>query len=146
MGKYDFYNAYKLMFIHDESRPSLMDFGKAQGLDDIQAFIRFAKREDWEFFRDKYWLEVAQRVHDNMIGLQVHDNTLKLRQIQAMKAKSWDGVFQTEFKSARDAVASYVDLEKLERLILGESTENVSVAQMENYMLKVVRIIKEEVS
>ena len=135
MAKHSYFDAYKLSFIHDETQPSLRDFGKKQGVED-----------DWDYARQKYWAEVGKEVSERMKGMHVHDTTLKLREIQALKNRAWEGAFEADFKTADRAIASFSELEKLERLILGQSTENITIQQLDAYMMQVVKIIKEEVT
>lgn len=146
MGKYSFYDAYKLRFIHDESRPTLSQFAKKHGIEETHKFQAYAKQQQWEILRDRYWAEVAEDVKERMKGLQVHDATQKLREIQALKARAWEEAFNVEFKTADKAISSYTELEKLERLILGQSTDNITVQQLDAYLLRVVTVIKEEVT
>lgn len=146
MGKSSYFDAYKLLFIHDDSNLDLKAFARKQGVSDVDALYRYAKQQDWEYLRTMYQTELAANVRERMMVLQTNNHTQKLMEIQGLKAKSWQGAMSTEFKSSDRAVASFVELEKLERLILGQSTESINIQDFQQYMLGVVQVLKEEIS
>lgn len=141
-----YYEAYRRLFIHDELRPSLRDFAKKHNMQEIDKFYQYAKRQDWEFERDRYQDTLGKKVSERMLELQSFDQMSKLREIQAMKTKAWEAAINLTFKNAKDAVNSYTELEKLERLIQGQSTENLQVADLTTYMQAVAVVLKEELT
>ena len=139
-----YYEAYKRLFIHDDAKPSLKQFAEKHQIQDVQAFVQYGRRADWEFDRDVYQDNLSNKVRDRMMEMQSFDQLSKLREIQAMKTNAWEAAIKLTFKHAKDAINSYTELEKLERLILGQSTENISMQDITVYMEAVVSVLIQE--
>lgn len=139
-----YFDAYKRQFIMDELMPTLDAFAKKMGIVDRGKFVSYARRRDWEFDRQKYMEELNDVVRQRMLNMQSYDITQKLREIQAMKSRAWDGAMNEAFKTADSAISSYERLEKLERLLMGQSTENLTIGDLDNYMVFVAKILREE--
>ena len=141
------------MFIEDATKPALSDFCVTHQIPYGTA-KNYSSREKWLPQRDQHWESVTRRAAPAILDLQAavtaRDVGQKLAQIQAMKqnalkyAGGLDGQ-DVAYEKPHEAVAAYERLEKLERLILGESTEHIQVTDARAYVREVLAIVREEV-
>lgn len=146
------WEAMRTAFITDPTKPTLRDFCVTHDLPYGTAKNR-SSREDWLTERDRHWGKVTEKVTESMTDLQVtvtaRDVAQKLAHIHAMKmnalkfAGGVDGQ-EVAYEKPHEAVAAYERLEKLERLILGESTEHIRVDDARQMVSAVIQIIREE--
>ncbi|MDV6376235.1 hypothetical protein [Deinococcus arenicola] len=95
-------------------------------------------------------LKATTQVADLQATVVARDVVQKLSQIQAMKmnALKYAGGLEGQevaYEKPHEAVAAYERLEKLERLILGESTEHIKVDDARAFARDLLLIIREEV-
>lgn len=143
----------RLQFIHDPEKATLKQFCGKRGIAYSTASKRSA-RENWEADRQAHWQKVEAKATEQVADLQVtaiaRDTAQKLTHIQAMKmnALKYAGGIEGQdvaYEKPHEAVAAYERLEKLERLVLGESTENIKVDDARQMVLAVIQVIREEV-
>lgn len=121
-------------FITDPEKPNLSGFFRAKNIS-AQTGKNRAGSEKWIESRAKHWATVITRVEPLLKDVQVvvsaRDTAQKLYEIGKMKQAAYDqaggGDNLIVYEKPSEAVAAYERLEKLERLILGESTENIKV-------------------
>jgi len=148
------WDAMREAFIRDAAKPQLNDFCMTWNISYGTA-KNYSSREKWLPLRDRHWDEVTRRAGPALLDLQAtiqaRDVAQKLTQIQAMKqnALKYAGGIEGQdvaYDKPHEAVAAYDRLEKLERLILGESTEHVQVTDARAYVREVLAIVREEVA
>ena len=147
------WDAMREAFIRDAAKPQLNDFCMTWNIPYGTA-KNYSSREKWLPLRDQHWSEVTRRAGPAILDLQAtvqaRDIGQKLTQIQAMKLnalKYAGGEGQdVAYEKPHEAVAAYERLEKLERLILGESTEHIQVTDARAYVREVLAIVREEVA
>ncbi|GGO19552.1 hypothetical protein [Deinococcus humi] len=147
------WGAVRLDFIHDPEKATLKQFCGKRKISYSTASKRSA-REDWEAERQTHWQKVeraaTEQVAEMQVGVTARDVAQKLSQIQAMKmnalkyAGGLDGA-DVAYEKPHEAVAAYERLEKLERLILGESTEHIRVDDARQMVSAVIQVIRDEV-
>ena len=147
------WEAMRLQFIIDPEQPNLKQFCGKHDLSYSTASKR-SSQEDWENLRQLHWAKVQTKATEHIADFQAtvaaRDTSQKLSEIQAMKAVALKYAGGTEgysvaYEKPADAVAAYERLEKLERLILGESTEHVKVDDAREFARQVLTIVREEV-
>jgi hypothetical protein len=124
----------RLEFIADPSKPTLQNFCRTKKIA-YQTAKKYSSREKWIEERNQHWGSVTKKAIPLLEGAQVvvsaRDTAQKLYEIQKMKQSAFEqaggGNTPAVYEKASEAVASYERLEKLERLILGESTENIRI-------------------
>lgn len=136
------YDSMKILFVTSVVEETPREFSKRSGVADPKDFEQYILAKDWEYERKQFKATYMTKVKNNLRDIQVGDVTQKLLEIQAMKNKAFEEALKKTFKDAGQAMASYIDLEKLERLIMGESTENVRVQDLDKYMMGVALIIR----
>lgn len=144
----------RVAFITDPHKETLKQFCGNRGISYSTASKRSAA-ENWEAERQSHWQKVETKATEAITELQVtvtaRDVSQKLAQIHAMKmnalkyAGGIDGQ-EVAYEKPHEAVAAYERLEKLERLILGESTEHIKVDDARAFARDVLTIVREEVS
>ena len=147
------WEALRQAFITDPARPNLIDFGVTHGIKHGTLKNR-SSREKWMTLRDRHWAQVTQQaapvIAEMQVAVTARDTAQKLAQIQAMKmtALKYAGGIEGQdvaYEKPHEAVAAYERLEKLERLILGESTEIIKVEDARQMVLAVIQVVREEV-
>lgn len=147
------WGAVRLDFIHDPEKATLKQFCGKRGISYSTASKRSAA-ENWEAERQAHWQKVeraaTEQVAELQVGVTARDVAQKLSHIQAMKmnALKYAGGIEGQevaYEKPHEAVAAYERLEKLERLILGESTEIIKVDDARQMVSAVIQIIREEV-
>ena len=136
------YDAYRRLFIFDDRMMSLKDFAVAYKINDVNAFVMHASQYDWEFTRQNFRDSVLSKVTFDMVDEESMSVVQKLREIQVLKSKAFEDAMQRVFKDSGQAVQAYIELEKLERTILGHSTDNIKFEDLGKYMAGVAMIIK----
>jgi len=143
----------RLGFITDASQPSLREYAGRIGIKE-KTVQNVASREKWLALREAHWEKVGERAGEKITDLQstvmARDTSQQLAQIQAMKLNALKYAGGVEGKSAayekpHEAVAAYERLVKLERLILGESTEHIKIDDARAFARDVLTIVREEV-
>ena len=147
------WEAMRLAFIIDPNKPTLENFCGTQGLSLSTAKKRSAA-DKWMDLRNQHWNQVELKATTQVADLQAtvvaRDMAQKLSQIQAMKMTALKYAGGTEdhavaYEKPHEAVAAYERLEKLERLLIGESTEHIQVSDARAYARDVLTIVREEV-
>lgn len=145
------WDALKRSFITDPSRPSVATFAATQDLNTKTLRSR-ASREKWLELQTEYWDKVATKSEEKLselqathVALDTAQRLLEIRKMQ-LEALKWAGGSEFVEYEAKDAVAAYDKLVKLERLLTEQSTENISVNDSRAFVAQLVRIIREEVS
>lgn len=139
------YDGYKRLFLFDLEFSSLKDFAKKNQILDAQEFIMYAERNDWMFERDEYRKQSLETVKMSVADIEAVSITQKLREIQVLKTKAFQQAITKQFRDAGQAITAYNDLEKLERLLLDKSTENIHIEDLNKYMIGVALIVKQVV-
>jgi C-terminal processing protease CtpA/Prc len=139
------YDGYKRLFLFDQDYLSLPDFVKRYEIPDAQNFIMYAQRNDWMFERDEYRKQSLDRVKMTVADLESMSVLQKLREIEVLKTRAFEQALTKQFRDAGQAISAYTDLEKLQRLMLDKSTENVHIEDLNKYMLGVAMIVKSSV-
>lgn len=143
----------RMAFITDPAKPKLRDFCVTRQIPYGTA-KNYSSREKWMTLRDQHWETVTATAAPVVAGLQAvvqaRDVAQKLSQIQAMKLTALKYAGGTEdhevvYEKPHEAVAAYERLEKLERLLIGESTEHIQVSDARAYVRDVLAIVREEV-
>lgn len=146
--------ALKLAFITDPSRPTLREYAGKIGITEKTLQNR-ASAEKWLPDREEHWERVGKKSGEKIADLQAvvvaRDTSQQLAAIQAMKqtALIYAGGtpdYEVIYEKPHDAVAAYERLVKLERLILGESTEHIKVDDARQTVVEMMQIIREEVA
>lgn len=146
--------ALKLAFVTDPNKPSVRDFAGKIGIKEKTVQNR-ASVEKWLQDREEHWESVGKKSGEKIADLQAtvvaRDTSQQLAAIAAMKAtalKYAGGTPDTEvvYDKPHEAVAAYERLVKLERLILGESTEHIKVDDARAFARDLLIIIREEVT
>lgn len=148
------WGAVRLDFIHDPEKATLKQFCGKRGISYSTASKRSAL-ENWEAERQLHWQKVeraaTEQVAELQVGVTARDVAQKLSHIQAMKmnalkyAGGFDGQ-EVAYEKPHEAVAAYERLEKLERLILGESTEHIKVDDARAFARDVLAIVRRRVT
>lgn len=147
------WNALKRAFITHPDQPDVATFAATQDVNPKTLRSR-ASREKWLELQSEYWQKVATKSEEKLSELQAThvalDTAQRLTEIRRMQEEAlrWAGGSGSEFVryDAKDAVAAYDKLVKLERLLTEQSTENISVDDSRAFVGQLVRIIREEVS
>ena len=147
------WDALRLAFITDPRKPTLANFCGTKGIS-LSTVKKRSARERWLELRNQHWNQVERaamtQVASTQVAVTARDTAQKLAEIRAMKAtalKFAGGTDEHEvaYEKPHEAVAAYERLEKLERLILGESTEIIKVDDARQMVSAVIQIIREEV-
>ena len=147
------WDALKRSFITSPERPSVATFAATQNIN-AKTLRSRASREKWLELQTEYWDKVATKSEEKLselqathVALDTAQRLLEIRKMQ-LEALKWAGGGPANFVEydAKDAVAAYDKLVKLERLLSEQSTENISVSDSRAFVAQLVRIIREEVS
>ncbi len=145
--------ALKLAFVTDPNKPSVREYAGKLGIKEKTLQNR-AAAERWLPDRDEHWEHVGkksgEKIADLQATVQARDVAQQLGQIQAMKAvalkfAAGDDETTVVYDKPHEAVAAYERLVKLERLILGDSTEHIEVSDARAFALQLLQIVREEV-
>lgn len=147
------WGSVRLEFIHDPQKETLKQFSGNRKLSYSTASKRSAA-EGWETERQLHWQKVETKASEQISDLQAtvvaRDTSQQLMAIGAMKQnalKFAGGIegHEVAYEKPHEAVAAYERLVKLERLILGESTEHIKVDDARQMVDAVIQVIREEV-
>lgn len=148
------WEALRLQFITDPSKPTLENFCGTHELS-LSTGKKRSATEKWMELRNQHWNQVELKATDRIADYQsvtaARDTAQQISHIQAMKqnALKYAGGLEGQgvaYEKPHEAVAAYERLVKLERLILGESTEHIKVDDARQMVAAVIQILKEEVS
>jgi len=148
------WEAERFAFITDPTKPRLRDFCVTRGIPYGTA-KNYSSREKWMTLRDQHWETVTEKaapvIADLQAVVQARDTATQLTAIAAMKATALkyaggSDEYPVAYEKPHEAVAAYERLVKLERLILGESTEHIKVDDARAFARDVLTIVREEVS
>ncbi len=148
------WDAERLAFITDPHKPALRDFCVTRNLPYGTA-KNHSSRDKWMTLRDQYWESVTKKaapvIEDLQATVVARDTGQALAAIAAMKATALKFAGGTEghpvvYEKPHEAVAAYERLVKLERLILGESTEHIKVDDARAFARDLLVIVREEVT
>jgi hypothetical protein len=152
-GKPD-WASLKLAFITDPNKPSIREFSGKIGIKEKTLYNR-ASAERWLPDREEHWERVGKKSGEKIADLQAtvtaRDIGQQLAGIRAMKETALKFAVSTDengvvYEKPHEAVVAYERLVKLERLILGESTEHIKVDDARQTVLEMMQIIREEVA
>lgn len=146
--------AMRLNFITDPSRPTIREWAGKQGIA-VKTAQNRASLERWQEDREAHWESVGkkatERVADLQAGVVASDMAQRLVEIRrmqgaALRAAGGDADDAAVFyEKPHEAVAAYERLVKLERLLMGESTEHIKVDDARAFARDVLLIVREEV-
>lgn len=139
------FEMFKRMFVTDTTGISIEEFAKRSGLPNIEAFVQYMLQYDWTFERDNVQKAMGAKMPEIMERLAVGDITQRLIEINALKTRAFEEAMKKTFKDAGQAISSYIELEKLERLIMGQSTESIKIEDLDKYMIGVAMIIRRNI-
>lgn len=152
-GKPDWANL-RLAFITDPAKPTPGEFAGKIGIKEKTVQNR-ASAEKWLTDREAHWEQVGKLAGEKVADLQAtvvaRDTSQQLAAIAAMKhnaLKFAGGVEGREvvYEKPHEAVAAYERLVKLERLILGDSTEHIKVDDARGFARDVLAIVRRRVT
>lgn len=142
----DVFSPHMQEFCYGDVKLTPRAYAKQHDLDE-EAFVRFAVARNWTKERDNFWKTVNIKVADRQSDIISYEITDRIKQIRDMKdvafAAALDGNY--ERLGSGDAVRSYVELEKLERLILDKTTQKFEVDTGKQMVIELLRIIRDEV-
>ncbi|GHG37453.1 hypothetical protein GCM10017784_34760 [Deinococcus indicus] len=145
--------ALRLAFITDPSRPTVREYAGKIGIKEKTLQNRVSEGK-WLQDRDEHWEHVGKKSGEKIADLQAvvvaRDTSQQLAAIASMKATALrfaggSDDHEVVYEKPHEAVAAYERLVKLERLILGESTEHIKVDDARQMVAAVIQIIREEV-
>ena len=145
------WNAMKLVFITDPSKPTFREFAGKQKIA-LKTVQNRSSREKWGEAREEYWANVTSKaspiLEDMQAVVTARDTASRLIEIRtmanaaylALQPQKGDGL---KFEKASDAIAAYERLIKLERLLTDQSTENISITEARQLVDDVLTVIEE---
>lgn len=148
------WEALRLDFVTDPAKPDLKNFCGTRKLS-LSTVKKRSAAEKWMELRNQHWNQIEAEAQQEVQKLQVatvaRDTAQKLTEIRrmkdvALKYAAGDKDNPVAYEKPHEAVAAYERLEKLERLLLGESTEHIRVDDARAYARDVLKIVREEVS
>lgn len=142
----------KLEFITDPQKPSPSEFAVSHRIPRGTMWNR-SGREQWTELRESHWASVSQKaapvIQDIQAVILARDVASKLSWISELKDMGLELARHITVQNSNagygEIITALERLEKLERLILGESTENVRVDDARAFAREVLLIVREEV-
>jgi hypothetical protein len=136
-----FYEGLKRLFLFDPDMPTLQQFAKSKGIGDVDKFVQYATRNDWEFDRKTYRETVDEKLQIHMAQFEAAEIGQQLSEIQALKTRAFIQANSKVFRDSGQAIGSYLDLAKYEALLLRNPSASIAQQELDLYMLGVVNII-----
>jgi hypothetical protein len=142
----------RLEFVSDPQKPSLRDFCVTRKVPYGTA-KNYSSREDWMQARDQHWKNVTKKaspmLEDAQAVVFARDVAQKLTWIDEVKTIGLELAKRINLETANvgygEIVTALGKLEKLERLILGESTEIINVEAATAMVNSIIDAVLEEV-
>jgi len=142
----------KLAFVADPSKPTLREFAVKKNIP-LGTAQNWSAREGWIESREAHWSAIIARaapvIAEMQVAVMARDVAQTVHHIQKMKLIALEGAgggdLEVSYDKPADAVRAYVELHKLERLELGESTENLRVDDARNMVAEMVQAVLEVV-
>jgi hypothetical protein len=148
MPKKDDWLALQQQFITDPTRPTLENFCRNLGLSLSTAKKRSAT-QNWMELREEHWNHVgtktSEKLQDLQATIQARDIASQLDHLSKAKNHALQFAYGDTAKPYEDPGAAILAIDritKLERLLLGESTENIKVDDMRAGVSRLVESIR----
>jgi hypothetical protein len=139
------WDALREAFVVDPECPTVREFAQRLGLV-VRTAQNRASYEDWVGKREAYRAKIGNKTHEILAArraeTQADDYTKLLEQIGLGRDKALKKVLEGDYDNSGEAVLAVDRLTKLERLLLGESTENIKVDDMRAGVSRLVESIR----
>ncbi|MDX2004886.1 MAG: hypothetical protein SFU83_06375 [Meiothermus sp.] len=133
------------LFITDPERPTPGKFAGKHGIPPKTLQNR-ASREGWLEKRREHWERVGKKTGEKLAELQatIHarDIASQLEYLARIKMRAFDAALTGEYPDPGSAVLAIERITKLERLLLGEATETISLSDMRSAIRKLMEALR----
>lgn len=145
--KYD-WEYFEWLYVTGDDRVTLEELSKRPGAPSFDTLKKYSSAESWTAKRTAYRHKLSTETRKASLEDDVSIRTRQLDIAKVMQRKGLEILTKLETKvgTFNDARQMITDGVKLERLILGESTENMTVSAGRAYLEAIFIIVREEVN